>query len=747
MKGTQRSARIALAAALVYALFVQVLAWFLRKENPLSQVPIVDAKSYWDWAGRIAGGEMIGEHPFFSAPLYPYLLGALRWFGGGLEAGYLLNGLLWMLCIALIERVGTQRYGLWAGALGAWLFVLMLDPLASTGRVLAGSLQCVLTMLTLERADALRSSPSMARAGGLGLCVGLATLAWPVLLPAVFLLGLWAAISLRPRFLGTLVTIAGLLTIAPATLHNLAASGEWIPISAHGGVTFYHGNNEAATGVFSALGVSSKKEDHHLDALEQTRAARGLDADWSAVSSYFFERGIAWWMDAPKDAAALAATKLRYFLTGRHYGDIYPSVLERGEPFGKWMWFAPLPAASIIGLALVVLLLGLVRDPFRYGPDLLLVGAALGVCVVFWYTPRYRLPALPVMAMLAAWGLVQLRAWSQSPLRAGIMGLALGAGLLSGPINQLNGFDDATLQAGWFQLNLAQALRSQGDLLAAEERLRRASALGQKSAEIQLADLARERGEFDSALEDLARIADELPDDASAQRTFAVALAQSGQAAKAVPFFQRALAIDPNDWQNSSGLGTAQLQAGQIEEAYGPLQRAFELAPHQPQVAYLWAFVRARHGQLDAAMEGLRGLLDALPQHEDGRKLLVDLLRSLGRDAEAVEVLGQGLRENPEHVGMGFIYAWILATTQDEKLRDGVEALRVATGLCEGSAYQNAEMLDVRAAALAELDRFKEAVAELRAAIALLDPGADPALYNAMQARLHLFLEGKTYRE
>ena len=75
------AALLVLDAALLA--FGALRAW---DASPFLTRPIGDALEYWEWAGRIADGRLIGETPFLSAPLYPYFLGLLRALGAELPA-------------------------------------------------------------------------------------------------------------------------------------------------------------------------------------------------------------------------------------------------------------------------------------------------------------------------------------------------------------------------------------------------------------------------------------------------------------------------------------------------------------------------------------------------------------------------------------------------------------------------------------------------------------------------------------
>ena len=738
-----RAPQLALAAALLYGLVAQLLA--LRANlgaNPLGRLPIVDAAAYWDWAGRITGGEWVGEHPFVSAPLYPYVLGIVRGLGGGLGATYALNTALWLGALLLIARCGWRLAPV-IGVLAAWCFALTLDPFFEVGRVLAGSLQVLLIAAVLERAGALLQTPSRGRALQLGALVGLAALAFPPLLAALPLFAFWAWRSLN-RGRGIELLAAGLLAIAPATAHNLAAGGEFIPISAHGGLTFWHGNNPSADGTYQAHAVTAEKQKQHLDALQQTRAARGPEAGWGDVSSHFFGKGLRWWGEEPGRASALAAKKLWLTVSARNYGDIYQATQERAEPYGRWLWLAPFSLATWLPVTLLGLALLLRWQPARTWPAFVLLLAGVAVCVVFWYSPRYRLPIAPVACLTTGWALREIRLlWSERRGVAFALSAAMLLGLVTGPINAALGLDAPASHRPVYEFTVGQALSSLGEPDAALVRFQRAQDAGHPQAALELANLM---GGAAGSLEELARIADARPDDYYAQRSFAVALARAGRPAEAVPFFERALALDANDWQSHLGLGSARVELGDPKAALQPLAEAVRLASNEPDPRYMQCVAQLRSGNPSLARESLAKLVEAHPGHEQARALLVQLLRAAGQDGAAREYLESGLSLSPQHFGMRFVLAWLLATSTADEVRDGARAVELAEALL-AELPGDPERLDVLAAALAEDGRFVEAQQRGAEALAALPVGAADGLRAALEARLVGYREGRPMRE
>jgi len=425
--------------------------------NPMVLVPQVDAAVVWSHAGDIAEGALVDDAPFETAPLMLWWAALVRALGGGLGALAACQALLYLVTLALIGRlshrlaasVGSPGFAAWVGWLGAGLFLALDEPAAATTRVLAGSLQLVLTAGLLDLLTGIEwqsgRSASPYRAAFIGVVTGLCCLAFPPYLALLPLVPLWLFASGGGGQRAALIaTVASLLTIAPATVHNHRASGEFIPISSQAGLTFYHGNNPAADGTLAAVGVVNSKEEQALDSLVKARAALGDDAaGWNEASRYWLGQGLEWWRNEPGQALKVGAIKIWYTLTGRRYGDVYQPWMERRDGVATRLWLAPLSLAWVLPAGLWALIALARRRGLRSaGPYLLIVAIPLMVCIAFWYTPRYRLPAsagLLPLAALAIGVVVRDRARAWPALVAVVLGV-----LFTG-VNAAVGFDEHEL--------------------------------------------------------------------------------------------------------------------------------------------------------------------------------------------------------------------------------------------------------------------------------------------------------------
>lgn len=89
--------------------------------------------------------------------------------------------------------------------------------------------------------------------------------------------------------------------------------------------------------------------------------------------------------------------------------------------------------------------------------------------------------------------------------------------------------------------------------------------------------------------------------------------------------------------------------------------------------------------------------------------------------------------------------AWILATSPDQRIRDGIEAVASATRACELTSWKNSSVLDTLAAAYAEKGNFDEAIKFLDKALAMVH--ANDPNRKGMVERSELYRDSKPYRD
>jgi tetratricopeptide (TPR) repeat protein len=143
------------------------------------------------------------------------------------------------------------------------------------------------------------------------------------------------------------------------------------------------------------------------------------------------------------------------------------------------------------------------------------------------------------------------------------------------------------------------------------------------------------------------------------------------------------------------------------------------------------------------------------PEHPDtlaSRHNLASTLNKQGKYAEAEaeyravlklweKVLGA---EHPNTLSSRNGLAWLLATCPDAKIRNGGEAMELATNVCELSRWSDASYLDTLAAAEAEMGLFESAVQHQQQALDLAK--ARNLDTKDFEYRLTLYQRHKPYR-
>ncbi len=739
---------LAAAGALRFAIRADYL-----EHNPLALQPGVDARFYWDWAGRIAAGKLSDGQPFFSAPLYPYLLGLLRALGGELPTVYTVQIVMDLLTAGLLAWIGFRRCGAGVGLLAAALFLLTLEPASYSLRVLAGSLQLLLVTAAWAAMLLADENPSRVRVCAAGATLGLLALAFApamVALP-VYALWLWWSQGWGRAGLARALAggLAGALVIMPATIHNYRATGEFIPISAQAGVTFLHGNSPGATGVYTrAADVSILRQSQNVDAWRVYHEKTGQQPSWGKVNRYFFARGLEYWRDNPGRAAVLLARKAYWFLTGRNYGDICRPTMEIAEGFSSRLRYCPLYTAWLLPPALVALGLWLRRGR-EWLPELLLFGVPLAVVVVFWYSPRYRLPATPVVALGAAWTLAALLQWRRrrALAAAGLVSLAVAGGL--DVLNRRIGFDDIAQGRPMFYNAIGAACCNAGRLQEAADYYRRALNLqpDYPEARANLGDVLARLGRSADALMLLRQAVAARPDDAQARDALGRALAAAGRVDEALECFRTAVRLNPELPELRVNLGNALLLKEDIDGAIAAYRAALELNPAYTIAEHNLALALARAGRHREALEHY----EVVRRREPGSsRVLLEMLesqRACGDAAGFVKTLRRLHELTPEDRAITNNLAWYLATLPGLDQRDRQEALALAERNVADQDDPPADRLDTLAAAAAATGDFARAVEVLERAIAAAQQQGDQQAVREYRARLELYESRRAYVE
>lgn len=391
-------------ALFLLALAVRVAVARALASEPLFRAPQLDALEYLRWARLIAAGEFPWPVPPPHGLGYPvFLAGVLRLVGGSLDGARLAQAALGAGTVVLTGVLAARTFGRRAGwAAGALLAVM--GPVVFTEVSFLGE------GLLLFLLGAAFVAGDFAR----GLLLGAAVLVRPTALVALPAL-LWK----RPPAAMARTLLGCLVVVVPVVVRISLANGAFVPVQGYGGLNFHIGND------LSGDGTANRRLGGDWEALQTAspdgHAAAAQDRSW-------YGRTFAEWRSRPLDAVRLLASKAAWMVSDDEIRDSHSvaffssrSTLLRWLPgFGLLFGLAAIGAAggwktlreTPVGPALVAL--------FAV-PILLVVGS------------RYRLPVVPLLAVVAGHGVMLLarsgkrRDFRRVAVLVGIGALACGA--------------------------------------------------------------------------------------------------------------------------------------------------------------------------------------------------------------------------------------------------------------------------------------------------------------------------------
>jgi tetratricopeptide (TPR) repeat protein len=220
----------------------------------------------------------------------------------------------------------------------------------------------------------------------------------------------------------------------------------------------------------------------------------------------------------------------------------------------------------------------------------------------------------------------------------------------------------------------------------------------------------------------------------------------AGRVDEAVKEYTEAIRLDANYMAAYRNRGFAYARAANYELAIKDYSEVIRLKP----TGETWeayqnrGILYGRTGRYQLAVEDFDNAIRLKPTAtaHNGRG---NAYRFLGLYEQALESFAQALRLDPRFVSAYNNQAWLLATAQDARYRDGKKATELALRACELSNWKRADYIDTLAAAHAEAGNFAEAVQHQEKALTI--GRLTEAQGEKARARLELYRQGKPYRE
>ena len=247
------------------------------------------------------------------------------------------------------------------------------------------------------------------------------------------------------------------------------------------------------------------------------------------------------------------------------------------------------------------------------------------------------------------------------------------------------------------------------------------------------------------AIEDLERLCALGLDGDGARIRLAVASFRLGELDTAREHYRKALDLNLEAWDEAQvryHLGMIEARIGTDDRAVEEYRTALALGLNRVAARLDLGSALYRIGRYGESAETYRQVVEADPTNVRARRGEAEALASMGRSREALQLLDESWRAIPESVELLDALARLLASAEDQEVRDGERAVDLARRTLR--AGTNPSRLETLAMANAEAGLFDEAVKmQSRAIEMMIWEGRTDALPR-LEANLARYLAGQT---
>jgi tetratricopeptide (TPR) repeat protein len=266
-------------------------------------------------------------------------------------------------------------------------------------------------------------------------------------------------------------------------------------------------------------------------------------------------------------------------------------------------------------------------------------------------------------------------------------------------------------------------------------------------AHYNLAKSLESKGEYGEAIEHYKKVVEIHPDDYEAYTNIGGMFLKLGQFDHAIASFEQSVKIKPNYAIAIYNLGVVKLAQGKYAEGITAFTRAIQVK-HD--------FIES-YNELGNAYVALGKYDLAIKSYEEAVKLKPDYIMGMynagmtaikqGEYDKAVEYFRKVLEQKPDSVVVLNGLAWILATADDSRFQNPVDAVKYAEKACKLTDYNDAALLDTLAAAYASAGNFDQAVQTAEKAFKLAESNKQEKLAREIQDHLRVYKIKQPWRE
>ena len=371
---------------------------FLKQHYFFVNYPSDDVQFYQSWAEEIASGHWLGNHVFYGMPLYAYFLAIIKRLTGNHPflihlVQFFLGSFNCILLYQIAKKIFSPKVAIIAGILSATNFVLIYYDWLLMPVTLLITLSLIIANAVLSFTPATSKREWFLLGSLLGLCVlGDGKFIFVAIFAAAFFLRQNRGVKQNIAS-ALFVLFAGVAVILSlVALRNRMVDGDWVFLSAHGGINFYLGNNPQATGTFENPDFLRPTHEGHIDdprIIAETTLNRSLKP--SEVSQFWSNKAWAFIKNSPARTLLLLGKKCLLFFTDAETAYDIDLILQK-----DWKGRVDVNSFRIIcPLAILGIGISFISRNFRAIVPFSFVLSQLIFTMLFFLITRHRATVLP----------------------------------------------------------------------------------------------------------------------------------------------------------------------------------------------------------------------------------------------------------------------------------------------------------------------------------------------------------------
>jgi 4-amino-4-deoxy-L-arabinose transferase-like glycosyltransferase len=544
-----------LAACIVFSLafIVRLIYLYESSANPSFQTPIVDSKTYDETARAFAEKQVLGSNFFWQSFFYPFFLSMVYFFSGNsIIAAKVIQVLLGALTCALAYRLGEKIFGRQTGIITGFITAFYGPMFFYDSELLATGWAAFWAVVIVSLFLEVKEKDKSWHWFFLGLSSALGIITRPEFFLVFFAGCVWLwfrvprELSLVPRFGAVFAGMA--LVLVPVGIAAAFATGRFSIMSSSGGLNLYIGNNP---NYCETLTIRPGEEWDRL--LIKLPSHHGMSKTIWDEDRFFKQQVMEYVKSQPLDFAKGLGRKTLELVCSREI----PRNLNI-YMFGRWSQLLRLLTWKVSGFGFpfgLIFPLAVLGATFNWKriPALMMlfvVMYSLSIILVF-VAGRYRVPMVPIIAILAASGLVSIaervrsRKWRELILIAAVIVGTVLLSVLPGPFCE----EQFDFKPEFYQFVGHGLIK---------------------------------RGHYDKAMECLSEALHLKPDYNETYFYMGEAFRGEGKIDEAIKYYKKALGLKLDDFIECivhNNLGSALMEQGKVDEAIEHYKEALRLKP------------------------------------------------------------------------------------------------------------------------------------------------------------------------